>query len=221
MVSLIEQGMKVYTAIFKRIYRHLKEELGLLYNLNRLYLPEDSYVNILDDQQAISTEDYEDKSFDVRPAADPTMATDIQKAGKAQFLQQFMADPRMNFPEIQKEVFSAMGIEDSEKYLAPPPTGPAPEEQLAMQKEAAEMEMRDREIRIKEAELGIKRDESNAKQFDLYASALKKAAETDELGGDNLLNTQELTLIKQSQEKANVNTPTNVPPGVPNLEGSQ
>ena len=78
-----------------------------------------------------------------------------------------------------------------------------------MQKEAADMEFQDRELRIKETELGIKQEESTAKQFDLYASALKKAAETDELGADNLLNTQELTLIKQSQEKIDVNKQRN------------
>jgi len=220
-VSLIEQGMKVYTAIFKRIYRSLKEELGLLYGLNRLYLPEDSYINILDNQEAISTEDYEDESFDVRPAADPTMATDVQKAGKAQFLQQFMADPRMNFPEIQKEVFLAMDIDDPEKYLAPPSEGPTPEQQLIMQKEAAEMEFQDRELRIKETELGIKQDESTAKQFKEYSTALLNVAKADEIGGDNFLAADELKLIKQSQEQVNVEQRPNVPPGFPNLEGSQ
>lgn len=217
-LALIEQGMKVYTAIFKRIYRSLKEELVLLYGLNRLYLPEDSYVNILDDQQAISTQDYEDESFDVRPAADPTMATDIQKAGKAQFLQQFMADPRMNFPEIQKEVFLAMSIDDPEKYLAPPPP---PADQLIMQKEAAEMEFRDRELTVKEKELGIKQDESTAKQFKEYSSALLNVAKADELGGDGFLAADELKLIKQSQEKVNVEQNSNVPPGIPNVERGQ
>ncbi len=220
-VSLIEQGMKVYTAIFKRIYRSLKEELVLLYGLNGLYLAEDSYINILDEQEPISTEDYEDKSFDIRPAADPTMATDIQKAGKAQFLQQFMADPRMNFPELQKEVFLAMGFDDPEKYLAPPPEGPTPEQQLIMQKEAAEMEMRDREIRIKEIELGIKQDESTAKQWKEYSTALLNVAKADELGGDNFLAADELKLIKQTQEQVNVEQRPNVPEGPSPLEGIQ
>lgn len=220
-LALIEQGMKVYTAIFKRIYRSLKEELVLLYGLNRLYLPEDSYVNILDDQQAISTQDYEDESFDVRPAADPSMATDIQKAAKAQLIAPYLDHPRFNGDRIAKDLLDAAGYSDTEEYLAPPKTGPSPEEQLIMQKEAAEMEFRDRELRIKEEELGIKQDESTAKQYKEYSIALLNVAKADELGGDNFLAADELKLIKQSQEQVNVEQRPNVPQGLSPLEGIQ
>jgi len=220
-LALIEQGMKVYTAIFKRIYRSLKEELVLLYGLNRLYLSEDSYVNILDEQQPISTEDYEDESFDVRPAADPSMATDIQKAAKAQLIAPYLDHPKFNGERIAKDLLDAAGYSDTEEYLAPPKTGPSPEEQLIMQKEAAEMEFRDRELRIKETELGIKQDESTAKQFKEYSTALLNVAKADELGGDNFLAADELKLIKQTQEQVNVEQRPNVPEGLSNVAGGQ
>ena len=40
-LALIEQGLKVYTAIHKRVYRALKSEFDKLYRLNRLYLKEE------------------------------------------------------------------------------------------------------------------------------------------------------------------------------------
>ena len=49
----IEQGMKVYTSIIKRLYRSLKEEAKMLFRLNSEFLPEESYFQVMDDMQAI------------------------------------------------------------------------------------------------------------------------------------------------------------------------
>ena len=215
-LALIEQGMKVYTAIFKRIYRSMKEELNLLYDLNRLYLPEGSYLNILDDPQAIAQKDYEDESFDVRPAADPSMATDIQKAAKAQLIAPYLDHPLFNGPKIAEDLLEAAGYPNTEDYLAPPKEGPSPEEQLIMMKEAAEMEFRDRELTVKEAELGIKQEESTSKQFKQYSSALLDVAKADEIGGDNLLAATELRIIKEQG-----NAGRDEPGRLPELERGQ
>ena len=60
-------------------------------------------------------------------------------------------------------------------------------EQLAMQKEAAEMEFRDRELKIKEHELGIKdskqeldEENSEAKRFKDFAAGVKSMADAEE-----------------------------------------
>lgn len=198
-LALIEQGMKVYTAIFKRIYRSLKEELKLLYDLNRLYLDDETYDNILDEKAAVKA-DYEDKSFDIRPAADPSMATDIQKAAKSQLLTPFLHDPFFNGPKIAEDLLESAGFSHPNEYLAPPKQGPDPMEQLAMQKEAADMELRHREQNRKDKETQAKIQDMDVKQYDILASAFKKMAETDELGGDNLLNAKELEAIKRFKE---------------------
>lgn len=186
-LALIEQGMTVYTAIFKRIYRSLKEELNLLYDLNRLYLEDGTYQGILDTPQAIAKADYEDESMDIRPAADPSMATDIQKAAKSQILMQFKGDPTMNQAAINKEVLESAGFTNAEEYLVPPNQPPSEQEQLMMQKEAADMEFQDREIRIrerevriKEEELGIKQQDSEATQFKNYSQGVYNMARANE-----------------------------------------
>lgn len=48
LLALIEQGLKVFTAIIKRVFRSLKREFGLLYELNRRYPDEEAYAEIID-----------------------------------------------------------------------------------------------------------------------------------------------------------------------------
>lgn len=48
LLALIEQGLKVFTAIIKRVFRSLKREFGLLYELNRRFPDEESYAEIID-----------------------------------------------------------------------------------------------------------------------------------------------------------------------------
>jgi len=53
---MIEQGMKVFSSIYKRVYRSLKSEYKKLYRLNRLYMDEVEYIRVLDDTQAVLPE---------------------------------------------------------------------------------------------------------------------------------------------------------------------
>lgn len=48
LLAMIEQGLKVFTAIIKRVFRSLKREFGLLYELNRRYPDEEAYAEIID-----------------------------------------------------------------------------------------------------------------------------------------------------------------------------
>ncbi len=47
-MALIEQGQKVFNGIYKRIHRSLKDELGKLRRLNRLYLEPERYLKVID-----------------------------------------------------------------------------------------------------------------------------------------------------------------------------
>jgi hypothetical protein len=48
LLALIEQGLKVFTAIVKRLFRSLKREFELLYELNRRFPDEEAYAEIID-----------------------------------------------------------------------------------------------------------------------------------------------------------------------------
>jgi chaperonin GroES len=183
-LAQIEQGMKVFTAIYKRIHRSFKGELKLLYRLNGIYLRDQEYFSVLDDQTAIGKVDYEDQSLDVIPVSDPSLATDLQKMAKVQAMMQF--GPLLDQNAVAQEGLRLMNVSQPEKYL-PKQQGPSPEQLQSL------------------AEIEIKRKEAEAKVLDAaasaaqkYSTALKNVAETDALGVDNVVNSQELTLLLQS-----------------------
>ena len=83
-LALIEQGMKVYTSIYKRLYSALRKEYKLLFELNSRYLDEQVYFNLQDDERAVGQKDYDGDALDVVPVADPNVVTDMQRMARAQ-----------------------------------------------------------------------------------------------------------------------------------------
>jgi hypothetical protein len=62
-LAMIEQGLKVFTAIYKRVYRALKDEFKLLFALNAQYhVSDQEYFTFLDQQQVVAKSDYDLKS---------------------------------------------------------------------------------------------------------------------------------------------------------------
>lgn len=126
-LGLVEQGLKVFTGIYKRIYRSLTKEFKKLFWLNSIYLDEQAYFNILDEEEARTAyrSDYNLADCDVRPVANPDMSLDIQRLAKQHYLMQIRGtNPRLNDEEILNRYFNAGKIEDTEKLWmqgSPPP----------------------------------------------------------------------------------------------------
>src|SRR3990172_3439944 len=70
-LALIEQGQKVFSAIYKRVHRSLKQEFKKLYRLNKLYMKPEDYYRYLDKAEPISLQDYQGDDTDVVPVSDP------------------------------------------------------------------------------------------------------------------------------------------------------
>lgn len=171
-LAQIEQGLKTYSAIIKRIHRGLKRELGALYTLNAIYLDPQVYYTFQDEQGEAAQDDYAQGDMDVVPYSDPSMATDMQKMGRAQFLMQFRADPLMDGKEINKRVLEAASMGDVEDLFAKePPHNP----EAAV--EAAKLEMQSRTADQKDRELDIKEREVDAGNAQKMAAAQKTAIE--------------------------------------------
>ncbi|MCF4166344.1 co-chaperone GroES [Zavarzinia compransoris] len=139
-LALIEQGMKVFTAIYKRIHRSLKQEFAKLYRINRLYVSPQAYANVLD-EPADPQADYRGGDCDVVPVSDPTIVTDMQRLGRAQFLMQFSGDPLIDQVEIRKRVLAAASIEDAEKLLKPPGPMPPPPDLVRAESDAKRVQI--------------------------------------------------------------------------------
>lgn len=87
-MATVEQGMKVFTAVYKRIYRSLGEEFDKIFCLNGVYLDNNKYVNVID--TTVGPDDFDEESVDIYPGADPTATSQNEKLQKVQSLFQIM-----------------------------------------------------------------------------------------------------------------------------------
>ena len=85
--TMIEQGQKVYSAIFKRIWRSLKEELRKWYTLNGLHMSPNGtlFAGSMDN---IKKSDFLEDPTSIYPAADPHIMSDQQRFMQANALMQ-------------------------------------------------------------------------------------------------------------------------------------
>jgi chaperonin GroES len=118
--TMVDQGMKVFSGIFKRIYRALNEEVRKVYRLNQLYLPE-AYKFA---GNVVLASDYKDAATDLRPAADPQVISDTQRLMQAEALKQTaLSVPGFNIYNVMKRYLEAMKVPNIEEIL-PDPQGP-------------------------------------------------------------------------------------------------
>ena len=152
-MASVEQGMKVFTAVYKRIFRSLKEEFKKLYRLNEIYLDPQTYVEILD--QPIGPNDFAQEGYDVCPGADPTAASTQEKLMKAQGLVELMAlapgalDPIKVLQRVLEaqeqpnwqELFTPI-VQQSGQLPPPPPDPKMLEMQMKGQMEQQSLQMK-------------------------------------------------------------------------------
>lgn len=135
-LAMIEQGLKVFTAIYKRIYRALKDEFKLLFKLNAKHIDEKAYYTFNDEQEVVQKSDYDLASMDVCPVADPKMVTDMQRSARAQVLMQIAESPAFgplqDAQEALRRIYEAVGMEEPERLIKKQ-QGPSPGEQLQME----------------------------------------------------------------------------------------
>lgn len=143
-MALIEQGLMVYTAIYKSIYRSAGEEFMLIYDNLGSYGGEaaaEDYLTVLDDPEADFTKDFAEKDMDIVPTADPASVTQMQKVAKAQAIGAVAKEnPAMNQREATKRQLVALGAEDVDSLLAPENAPPPPNVMAAVAKTESETE---------------------------------------------------------------------------------
>lgn len=169
----VKQGMAVFTAIYKRIYRSLMAEFKKIHRLNRIVpgIVEEDAKNLKMD---LISDDYDDDNL-IIPGGDPTGDSETTKMTKVQqvggLLQLGTIDPMA----YTKWSLKAMEIPDYESLLPPPPQGPPPPspEEKMMQMEM-EMKQKESDVKVKEKEADIAHKERLAE-----IQAAKLNAETE------------------------------------------
>jgi chaperonin GroES len=156
-MATVEQGMKVFTAIYKRIYRSLDEEFKKVFYLNKYYLNKDTYVRVLD--EAIGPDDFDDEVYDVCPTADPTATTQAEKLQKAQALLELAQFGIMDPVKILMRVLEAQEQPNWEELIpgmaetgqpAPPQEKQDPKLQAQMMKAQTDAQMAEKKMAMEE-----------------------------------------------------------------------
>lgn len=155
-MAVLEQGLKVFTGIYKRIHRQLAAEYRKIYALDFKYLNEQEYQAVLDEgvippeippgaspeeaqmlmqqaqmnpQHIATAKDFSPEGLDIIPASDPNFVSDAQRAVKAQsLLEKLGMGLPVNPMLVTKKVLEAEGHEDIEQLMTLPPPAPSLEE---------------------------------------------------------------------------------------------
>lgn len=120
-LALIEQGMKVLSAIHQRLHAAMDRLIGILHRINRMYITDDE---ILDDtgEMLAYRADYEGP-VDVVPVSDPQVFSDVQRFAQLQIIQQ-RADlhPELyDARKVEELILERTKIPDATDLLVPAP----------------------------------------------------------------------------------------------------
>lgn len=228
-MATVEQGMKVFTAIYKRIYRALQEEFCKLFKLNATYLDPQTYSSIVG--EPIGPDDFDETTYRVIPAADPNAVSAQEKLQKAEGLLQLLPLGVLDPIAVVTRVLQAQEVPNYEKLfnqavqqtgqMPPPPPDPKVQElqmkQQAQQQEAQlkmaqgqqQMEL---DARDKQTQLAMKQQEHQQNMQMMQQEAQMKAQAQAhqvqaQIQGENLkmqhqqqMNHQELQMQKETHQ---------------------
>ena len=172
---MVEQGMKIYNAIFKRVWRSMKEEFRKLYILNAIYLPGEALFGP-GGQKAIR-EDYLGDPKRICPVADPNVTSEQQRVALALAVKQSaMTTPGYDMGAVERNYLQALHV-DGIDVLFPGPENmqPAPNPQAEL--EAAKLHLKQLDIESKQqmflANLFEQRRLNSAKILEMEAQTAK------------------------------------------------
>lgn len=181
-LALIEQGQKVFSAIYKRVHRSLKQEFAKLFRLNKLYLQPEDYYRFQDKSEPIYLEDYQGDATDVAPVSDPNLVSDAQELARAEALMQFRGDPFINQIELRRRFLKALKDPDPGALLVEnPPPPPQDPKVMEVQGKLAAMEV---EVNAKAEKMMAEIENLQARNADLEASAALKIAQAEAIVGE-------------------------------------
>jgi len=193
-MATVEQGMKVFTAVYKRLYRALTEEFIKLARLNALYLNPQTYVDTVG--MDVGPDDFKQVMHKIYPAADPTAVSQTEKLLKAQGLMELLPTGILDPVKVVQRVLDAQEQPNWQELLNPqvaqtgemPPPPPDPkmmememkgqleQQKIQMQGSAQQFKM-ELEARDKEVQLAMKQQEHAQNMQHAKDMANIKAAE--------------------------------------------
>jgi chaperonin GroES len=207
MQTMVEMGQKIYTAIFKRLWRSSKEEFAKLYKLNGMFMSEKPVPG------GATRADYMESSDSISPVADPNVTSDSMRLQLATALKQAaMTTPGYNKDAVEIRYLKALRVEGI-KEVFQGTTGQPPQKdpKLAIEEakiagRAAEQE-KELQVRMQEFMVTLQEEQrlNNAKIMQLTAQAQNEAAsaQTEAAYAQVAVLNTEISRVKAENEQIN------------------
>lgn len=185
-LALIEQGMQVYSTIYKRIYRSERRAHRRLWGLNRDFLDARVYRQVLDVANADPRTDFDMRGVDVMPVSDPASVTDMQRLARAQFLAgRAAAAPAIYDPvKVETRILEAARIPNALELLA---QGVTPKSMIEMEGAKAKVAGMRADARLKEASAAEKFQRAQGAALERGVRSGELAAMADGSGDTGVL----------------------------------
>ena len=174
--SMIEQGQKVYSAIFKRIWRSMKMEFKKLFILNAKHLSATSKTYYGGADDFVTQADYKQAGLNIIPVADPNIMSDQARLAQAQLLLQVAQNnPLYDQDEVNKRFLRAIKITDIDKVYKGTQNQPPQQPSEKMQVELLKAQIKTQDLTLKKLQfissLVEQRRMNEAKIIEIYAQA--------------------------------------------------
>ena len=155
-LTVMENGMKVFTAIYKRIRKSMDREFKKLYDLNYDFFDEREYLNIVDtlitpEDMPYVFKDYEYEDCDIIPSADPEASSKLIQRQKAEILMQLIP---MGLPRgvVIKRFMEAMDIEHIEEFQLDALNQPQPDPEIMLKAQKLDVDNQNNQVKNQIAE---------------------------------------------------------------------
>ncbi len=120
-VALIEQSMKFFSGIHKRLHYSQRQELQILSRINYDFLPDEYPYDIPLVDGNIFKQDF-DGRIDIIPVSDPNIPSQSHRLAKAQMILQLssQAPPGIyNFKAVNAAILDSLNIDHPERFIVP------------------------------------------------------------------------------------------------------
>lgn len=198
-LALLQQGLKVYSAIARRVARGTKKELQILFDLFSENLNEAEYLAVIDPTKEEASEmynqfgqisDFDQSTFDVVPVVDQNMSTEAERLAREQaafqanlqFIQVGAINPRV----AARNFHQSLETPNIDQLITPEPPPNAPNPQMIELQ--SQLDLRSKQIEFKAKELQIKDKETAAKIEKLHADTLKALKDVETSDSETKLN---------------------------------
>lgn len=199
-MAVLDQGQKVFTAIYKRVRRAMTKEFQKVFALNAYYLNEDKTKILFDGEATMKKEMYNKNNMVVFPTADPNVSSAAERSQTAQVLMSMIPLGGFNEYEIKRRALDALGITDPEALLLDPSIPPPPDpKMIEAQQEGAEQDFR-RKLDMVKFIADSKAEEKELEIKEVDAATRRLVAMTQGFVGGATVSNQSRELIQKERE---------------------